>query len=116
MGERGVGFQPLQGIRDGRVVALFDRRRDLDGCDRPQRGHRLHRREGQVVARDGSGARPGFARYVAGEFAVVGGCAAVLFGELSARDDGADRGAGGRVDGRVPVRAGFFVVVAVGHG
>ena len=105
-----------QRVRDGRVVAFFDDRRDVHGCDRPQRRHRLHRREGQVVARDRGGARPGFARYVAGEFAVVGGRAAVLFGELSARDDGADRGAGGRVDGRVPVRADFGVVVAVGHG
>ena len=51
-----------QRVLDGGLVGPFDHRRHRRFGDRPQRRHRLHRGERQVVAGDRLGPRPGVLR------------------------------------------------------
>jgi hypothetical protein len=92
----GVGrvlLQPTDRVRDGVVVGSLDNRGDLPWRERPQRGHALDRREGQVIPRNSGGGLPGDPGQMTRQFPGVDRVTAVGLGEHRGGDVAADLGA-----------------------
>jgi len=113
-GKRRVLLQEGDGFGDRLVVAVVNLFGDVARGDGPQRRHRFDRGERQVVAGNGGGLRAGLAGNVSGEFPVIEGGAAVVFGEHVAGHAGAQLGLYGVVDLGVEGLAGGEIVVGVG--
>ena len=111
-GERDLALEHRERRADRGVVGRLDLAGDLRRGERPQRGDRLHRAEGQVVPGDGDLRRPGRGREEAGQLGIVPRRPAVLAGERRGGDGGADPGPLLRGDRRVPRQAAAGVVVA----
>ena len=60
-GEQRLALDERQCVADSRVVRLLDHPGDLSGRNRPERRHRLHRRERQVESSYSGLTRPGVA-------------------------------------------------------
>ena len=102
-------FDEPQSIRDGGAVGPFDgRRRGLVG-DRPQRRHALHRGEGQVIAGDRLGPRPGMLGDRGGQLPGILRPASVLGNEELPGHLGADPGPIRRRHSPVPGQPGGLV-------
>ena len=114
-GECGVGLQVLQRIGHGLVVGGFDAFGHLDRRDRPQRRHRFHRGEGEVVSGDGGGELAAAAGNETAQLPRVQRWPPVPFLEHLPRDGGAHRRALVVGDGGIPSPPQAQVVVAVGH-
>ena len=78
-GEQRVALDEAQRILHGSLMRQFDLRGDLRVGDRPQRRHRLHRGEGQVIAGNRLGARTRLLSDSRGDLAGIHRIAAMLW-------------------------------------
>jgi hypothetical protein len=102
-------LQEVERIAYGGVVSQFDLCGDLRVGDRPQRRHRLHRRECQIEPGDRLRLRPGMLRDGPGQLTGICWLPAMLCGEQSPRHLGPYPGPLGRRNRPVRRQPGLLV-------
>ena len=108
-GEQRMLLNEPQRILHRGLMGPFDDRRDGRVGDRPQRRHRLHRGEGQVVAGNRLGPRPGVFGDLPGQLPRIHRLPAMLRGEELACHLGADPGPVRRRHRPIPGQTGRLV-------